>query len=626
MQKRLQIKNHRQEIRFMAKRVLMGLLIMILLVMVLLGRLVYLQIDKQNMYTTLSRQNWLDLVPIEPVRGLIYDRNGILLVENTPVFSLDVIPSRTGNVKNTLIRISKIIELSQDEINFFKKQLYEHRPFDEIPLKLRMTDQEVALFSENQYQFPGVFIKARLMRHYLYGESLSHVLGYVGRITAQDLNEIDPENYTGATYLGKLGIEKFYEDELRGKVGYEEVESDATGQPLRVLRRTQSLPGNNLTLTIDIHLQLAVEQALGDDQGSAIVIDPKTGQILAMVSNPGFDPNLFVTGINQKDYDALSHSPTQPLFNRGLQGLYPIASTIKPFFALLALNEGVISPTDAIKDPGWFNLGNHRFHDDSRYGHGNVDLTKALTVSCDTFFYQLAPKLGIGRMDTMLNAFGFGQLTGIDLDGELAGNVASPEWKKMTTHTPWYMGDTVNASIGQGFFRATPLQMASAVSALANRGARYAPYLLLGEALPNNPFTYEQPIALERIPITDNYIWQTVINAMQNVVASPVGTGHGFGTHLPYTIAAKTGTAQVVKRFNPNHADNEKDIAEKFRDHHWFIAFAPVDQPQIAVVVLTEHSNDAITTARKIFDYYFADKNRKLMNVSQNNQASTQKK
>lgn len=608
MQKRIAIKNHYREIQLTTRRAVLAALVMFILLLGLVIRLGYLQIVKHEMYTTLATNNWLDLVPIEPTRGLIYDRNGVILAENIPVFSLDIIPYEVPHMDSTLQGLRSIVNLSDDDILQFQKQLRQHRRFDEIPLKLKLSEEEVARFTENQYRFPGVLIKARLMRSYPYGESFSHVLGYVGRINMQELQEIDAANYSASHYIGKQGIEKYYEDDLHGSVGYEQVENDASGKPLRVLKEIKGKPGTNLYLTIDSRLQFLAEKALDGHRGAIVAIEPATGQVLAMVSQPGFDPNVFVTGISQPDYQALQSSPDRPLYDRALRGLYPLASTIKPFFALQGLETGVITEFTSIYDPGWFELPNYsrHFRDWRKGGHGTVDMEKAVMQSCDTFFYTLAYRMGIRRMDDILNAFGFGQLTGIDLDGESAGVVASPEWKQKTQKQRWYPGDTINAGIGQGYMQATPLQLAQAVATLANRGKRFMPYLLMGEQTPGKPYQVQQPIPLESVPVKDPENWEAVISAMEEVVSNPQGTAYSYyGRGYTYTVAGKTGTAQVIaKRAGIEGIENQDNVPERFRDHHWFIAFAPTDHPKLALAIISENSNIAAKTARIIFDFY----------------------
>jgi penicillin-binding protein 2 len=432
----------------------------------------------------------------------------------------------------------------------------------------------------------------------------------VGRINIQELNEIDTINYSASHYIGKLGVEKYYEEELHGKVGYEEVENDASGKPVRILKEIKATPGKNIYLTLDSGLQFVAEKALAPQRGAIVAIQPETGQVLAMVSQPGYDPNIFVLGINQTDYKTLQKSENRPLFNRALRGLYPLASTIKPYLALQALNTGVTTPEYNIHDPGWFQLRNYsrRYHDSSKRGHGSVNINNAIAYSCDIYFYELALKLGIRRMGDILTQFGFGEVTGIDLEEELAGVVASPEWKRRAKGIRWYEGDTVISGIGQGFMQATPLQLAAAIATLANRGQRFMPYLLMGEQLSDKAYLPQQPISLDPVTLHDNEYWNIVINAMKEVVASPRGTARRYGRNHTYTIAAKTGTAQIISRRNPDEEDNQATLPERFRDHHLFIAFAPVDKPKIALAIITENSNTAIEAARTMLDYYLAEK------------------
>ena len=611
MQKTTLIKNPQQEILLTTKRVIAVFIFMSIFIMLLIFRLTYLQVYKHNKYTTLSTQNRLDLIPLEPTRGLIYDRHGTLLAENIPVFSLDVIPAQTVHLSKSLFALKRIVWLTDDEINQFEKQRKQHRRFDEIPLKVRLTEQEVASFAENQYRFPGIHIKARLIRNYPFHETFSHVLGYVGRINAQELNTIDTTNYSASYYIGKSGIEKYYEEELHGQVGYEEVENDASGKPIRVLKEIKATPGKNLYLTLDAGLQVAVEKALQGHRGAVIAIDPATGQVLAMASEPGFDPNLFVSGISQKDYQTLQTSKDRPLYDRALQGTYPPGSTIKPFVALAGLNGGYISADQKIDDPGWFELSNHshRFHDWKKYGHGRVDLNLAIASSCDTYFYKLADQTGIRPIVNVLSAFGFGNLTGIDLNHEQTGVNPSPEWKRKVKGDAWYDGDTIITSIGHGFMRATPLQLAEATSILANHGKHFLPYLLLGEKTADQIYSPQFPVLLDTVQLKNDQYWEVVIKAMQNVISAPQGTGYRYGRHLPYTIAGKTGTAAVLfKRIRADEEDNPLLLPERMRDHHLFIAFAPVNQPKIALAVVTENSDFAIETTRAIVDYYLQEK------------------
>ncbi|HSW94021.1 MAG TPA: penicillin-binding protein 2 [Gammaproteobacteria bacterium] len=608
MRKRVAIKDHQQEIQLINQRCFAALVIMIILVMLLIARLVWLQLMNHNHFTTLSQKNWLDLVPLEPTRGLIYDRNGVLLAENIPVYSLDIIPNKVTNMPKTLADIARIVPLTDDDIAQFHRELKQHRRFDEVTLKLRLSEEEVARVSENQYRLPGVKINAHLIRHYPFVNSLSHVLGYVARINLDELKEIDATNYSASNYIGKLGIEKYYEDELHGTVGYEQAENDASGQTLRVLNQIKPLPGKNLYLTIDSQLQTEVEKALAGHRGAVVVIQPSTGQILAMVSQPSYDPNLFVAGINNKDFQALQGSPDRPLYNRALRGLYPYGSTIKPFIAIGGLDMGVTTPDYAIFDPGWYKLptSSRIFHDHKRGGHGTVNLFKAIISSCDTYFFDLAHRLGIQRLDTILEQFGFGQLTGVDMDEELPGVVSSPAWKRKVKGVAWYEGDTLNSGIGQGFMQVTALQLATGVAIIANHGKRFTPHFLLAEQLPGQSLEMASPAEPEPIKLHNPANWNIVINAMDGVITAPGGTGYHFGK-APYSVAAKTGTAQnhSIKNYNSNvdHEDQSK-LPEKLRDNSLFIAFAPIDKPKIAIAVIVENDLVAPQIARQILDYY----------------------
>ncbi len=610
MQKRIAIKNHLQEIQLTAHRCVAMLIIMLILIALLITRLGFLQLTKHDLYTTLSKKNWLDLIPTEPTRGLIYDRNGVLLAENIPVFSLDIIPEKNKNISQVLTDIGKIIPLNDTEIAQFQKELKQHRRFDEIPLKLRLTEAEVARFYENQYRFPSALIKARLIRHYPLGATFSHVLGYVGRINLEELKVIDPSNYSATNYIGKIGIEKFYEDDLHGTVGYQQAETDASGQPVRILKQIKPLPGKSLYLTLDSRLQLIAEQALQGQSGAVVVIQPATGQILAMVSEPTFDPNLFVAGISSQDFQQLQQAPNKPLYNRTLRGLYPLASTIKPYIALQGLDSGNTTPDFTIFDPGWYQLPNkeHQYHDWKFHGHGTVNLNHALTSSCDTYFFALGHKMGIHLIDDILDRFGFGELTGIDMGEEVPGIIASPSWKRRAKGTGWYEGDTINSSIGQGFMQGTPLQFAQGIATMANRGKRFAPHLLLTEQDAGKPPQPQSATELEPVNLNNNDNWKIVIAALQNVFISNQGTGYAhYGHDMPYTIAGKTGTAQVYSikhRDEDGKSEKQDKLPEGLRDHSLFVAFAPVDNPQIAIAVIAEHSTSAPAIARKILDYY----------------------
>jgi penicillin-binding protein 2 len=600
---RLTIKNQAQEKRLFRARLWVAVIVLMILSLTLIGRLFYLQVIKHRYYQTQSRQNIINLVPIVPKRGLVYDRNGVLLAKNVPVFSLMVTPDKTTDLSLEIKQFQKLIPLSPGELEAFNKQLHQHRQFQDVPLKTRLSDKQIADFAVNQYQFPGFAVKAELVRQYPQSALFAHTLGYVGRVNDQDLSEVDLANYAGTNYIGKTGIEKYYESSLHGVVGYKRVEIDASGRIIRTLGLTPAEAGEDLYLTLDSHLQRAAFNALDKKQGAIVAIDPNSGQVLAMVSRPSFDPNLFVDGISNKAYQALQKEAGHPLYNRTILGLYSIGSTIKPFIALEGLDSGITTPTDRIFDPGWFRIPHTKriFHDWMRGGHGWVNIHKAIVDSCDTYFYNLAYHLGITPIDQVLARFGFGETTDVDLVGELKGTVPSPAYKMRATGRHWYTGDTVNTIIGQGFSQATPLQLANATAALAMHGLRFQPYLLYafntstGQRL-KTPFTY-----LPAVNLHDSQNWDIVIKAMQDVI--PWGTGFRFGRHAPYSVAAKTGTAQV-RNDNGRYVSWES-IPFNQRSNSIFIAFAPVKHPKIAVAVIVEHEPEAgAALARKVIDAY----------------------
>lgn len=580
------------------------------LIFALVIRLAYLQIYQHNLYTTLAQKNQLAIVSITPSRGLIFDRNGILLAENVPVTSLELIPDKIDDLDQTLAELRKIITIDNEDVEEFKKLVYQRRSFDSIPLKVKLTGEEEAAFYINQYRFPGVTVQAHLIRHYLFGKELSPVLGYVARINQQELSQADPSNYRPTDYVGKIGIEKHYESVLHGKAGYERVEIDASGRAVRTLQRVAPEPGHNLYLTIDSKLQQVALEALGASRGAVVAIEPATGQVLTLVSNPSYDSNVFVKGISAKNFKVLRDSPDQPLYNRALRGQYPPASTVKPFIALQALATGIVEPDDKIYDPGWFSLPNssHLYRDWKKTGHGWVNLAEAIMESCDTYFFNLAHEMGIVEINEILGKFGFGNKTGVDMGEELNGILPSPAWKKKYRGASWYPGDTVITSIGQGFMVATPLQLASATATLAMQGEGYKPYLLLKSKLVGTEMIKNLPTANNSVKLPAN-IWQTVIKAMQGVIDDPRGTGRiRFGSQPGYTVAAKTGTAQVFSIKQDERIQSQDLLPERLRDHSVFIAFAPVEQPKIALAVIVENSTLAPVVARKVLDFYLLNK------------------
>lgn len=556
------------------------------------------------MYEALSNKNQIDIRPTPPARGLIYDRNGLVLARNLPVYSLDVTPSAAGNLWQSIEEIQKIIPISETEIKQFKRQAKQHRRFVEIPLKMRLTEEEAATFSVNQFRFKGFSIRARLIRDYPYGEAFAHIIGHVGRINESELAKIDKTNYSANNYIGKVGLEKYYEQQLHGKVGYEKLEVNASGMKVRSLDSVPPVSGDNLYLTIDSKLQLKAQEILADFRGSIVVIDPNNGEILAMASNPSYNPNLFVTGISSKDYQTLQNDENKPLYNRAIRGLYPIGSTIKPFIALSALDNNVMTATETIEDPGWYKLpgNNHIFHDWKHTGHGTVDMRKAIAVSCDTYFYEMARRLGIERIDNILQAFGFGQLTHVDMGEELSGNIPTPAWKEKTHGSKWYQGDTILTGIGQSYVQITPLNLASDVAGLSMRGERYRPHLLTAITDSEDEKLIINKVPLAPVVLDKKENWAIVIQGMKDVIDATYGYHFRFGKKPSYTVAGKTGTAQVVSLKNAKHGHTK--IPEKFRDHSLFIGFAPVDKPKLAVAVIIENNPQAATMARKMMDYY----------------------
>jgi penicillin-binding protein 2 len=599
------IKNQRNEKKLFQQRLFSAVLVILILAVLLVARLFYLQVIKHGHYAQLAKQNSVDMIPVAPRRGLIYDRNGVLLAENVPVYSLMVTPDEVKNMPETLEKLEKIIPMTPGELESFQKAIKQHRLFTPIPLKLKLTQQQVAKFDVDQYQFPGVSVSAQLIRHYPLGENFSHILGYVGRINQEELARVNQDNYAGTNFIGKTGIENFYEKLLHGKVGYRQVEVDAGGKEQRNLGVISAKPGKNIYLTIDSGLQIAAIKALNNHRGSIVVIQPSTGQVLALVSAPGFDPNAFVDGISGKAYETLLNNPKKPLYDRALRALYPPGSTVKPLLSIQALDKKVITPNFSIHDKGYFTLphSSHVFHDWKVGGHGIVNVTKAIIMSCDTFFYQLGYKMGIKNIDSILGRFGYGNMTGIDLPDEIPGTLASPAYKIKQYQTQWYPGDTVNTSIGQGYMQVTPLQLASAYATLSERGKRFKPYLLLATADKPNHKTMNPPKPLPPVQLASQQPWDVVINAMHDVI-SQQGTAWRFGTPSNYTAAAKTGTSQVISK---NLSENYTNVPINERPNSSIVVFAPVQNPQIAIAVVVEHApGTSAPIARKVADYYFA--------------------
>lgn len=580
-----------------------------LLVLLLIIRLIYLQISQHQRYTTLARQNQLNVSPIVPNRGLIYDRNGILLAENVPVYNLVVTPSRVNDLQETIAELKKILPISDNELHQFKRQLKLHRQFEAIPLRIKLTEEEVAHFAVDQYRFPGVAIQAEMIRHYPFGDIFAPVIGYVGRINAKELATVDPGNYSATNFIGKIGVEKFYENKLHGTVGIQQAESDVHGQVIRVLNNTPPVSGDNLYLTIDSKLQEAAKKALAKQRGAVVAIDPSNGEVLALVSNPTYDPNLFVNGISKDDFKALQENKDEPLYNRALRGRFAPGSTVKPFIGLEGLTSGVLTPEYTVYDPGWFQLkGSSRiYHGYHRLSHGNVSLIKAIQVSSDVYFYNAALKLGIERLNDALLKFGFGKPTGIDLPDEASGVVPSPVWKKKHQGTSWYPGDTLISGIGQGFTLATPLQLAVGAAGLAMHGQRWQPHVLLNSQGANGVKTETNAVELPAVNATDRQ-WQVILTGMRAVVAEAGGTAQPYFRNVTYTVAGKTGTAQVFS-LKKNQRYNSNMLPQRLRDNSLFICFAPTDKPRIALGIIVQNGAiPAAQVAREILDFYFMKK------------------
>jgi penicillin-binding protein 2 len=598
-------KNPRQEYGLFRKRLFLLFFILLLLSGFLLGRLVYLQIFQQTLYTTLARQNQLGLVPIEPNRGLIYDRKGVLLAENKPIFNLMVTPDRVPHLDETIAALSQIVKIDAEDLKQFQRQRRLHHRFEPIPLRVKLSESEVAHFAIERYRFPGVHIQAQMIRFYPKGNEFAATVGYMGRINEKELQTVDPVNYSASNFIGKTGVEKSYELQLHGTVGYQQIETNVHGQIVRTLKQTQPIPGKDLTLTLDSGLQQLAQQALGEQKGAIVALDPTNGEVLAFVSNPSFDPNLFVSGIKQKDYDVLRTAPGDPLYNRALRGFYHPGSTIKPFLSIGALLDGVITPSFIVHDTGEFQLNEKGriYHNFQHHAYGNVDLLKALTVSSDIYFYNLSLRMGIDRIYTTLKKFGLGAPVGIDLPDEGAGVAPSPEWKEKTYGESWYPGDTLNTGIGQGFLLATPLQLAFAVGTIAMGGKGWVPHVVLNWRAKDGKVTFKQPRSVANLEIPES-ILSFIRNALQHVVSVPGGTATRFFYGVPYTVAGKTGTAQVFS-MKKNERYNKNSIAVKLRDNSLFIAFAPIDHPKIALAIVIQNSfTPAASVARKLLDYY----------------------
>ncbi|WP_422137177.1 penicillin-binding protein 2 [Endozoicomonas sp. ALC020] len=598
------LKDHKAEQRIVSIRVWLALVFTILLVMVLISRLFYLQVVQYDELATQSEENRVLLQTVPPVRGLIYDRNNRLLATNRSSQTLAIVRERVEDLDQLLDEIARLITVTETERNRFLQQIKRRRPFESVPLKFRLNDEQVALIAVNQFRLPGVEINAELVREYPESDAFAHSVGYVGRINERELKNLDPALYNGTYTVGKIGLERFYEPVLLGKPGYQEVEVNARGRVTRVLNRVNPIPGKDLQLFIDTDLQNAAIQAMQGRRGSVVALDPKTGGVMAMVSNPAFDPNLFVTGIDYATFNDLNTDIEKPLYNRATLGEYPPASTIKPLVALGLLDNNVVDKNDKIYDKGWFQLpgSEHRFRNWNRKGDGWIDLNRAILRSNDTFFYKVAEKMGIDRLHDFLSQFGMGRRSGIDIHEERAGLLPSTEWKQGAYGQPWYPGETVIAIIGQGYMLTTPMQLAELVTLIANRGKHVEPRLVK-EDIPE----LQSPEWGDDIELDDQH-WGLVINAMEKVVSYNRGTAYWrIGRGLKYRMAGKTGTAQVVSIPQGEEYDAEK-LKEFERDHSLFVAFAPVEDPQIAMAVVLENNNGAANIAREVMDFYLLPK------------------
>lgn len=608
------LNDHLREIRLFRSRVWIAAAFFLSLILVLISRLYWLQITQHTHFTTLSEENRVKITPIPPTRGLIFDRNGVVLAENLPSYALEITPEQVEDMDATLALIGEIIPITGTDINRFNRARHHKRGFQGVPLKLRLTEEEVAKLAINRYRLPGVEIAARLTRHYPVTGSMSHLVGYVGRINERDLKRINEANYAGTNHIGKVGVERTYEDLLHGSVGYRQTEVNAVGRVVRTLGVTPPSPGLNLHLTIDARLQAVAEQAMGDESGSVVAIDPNNGEVLALVSTPGYDANLFVNGIGRKAYAALRDDPERPLFNRSLRGQYPPGSTVKPFYGLAGVEYGVITPEYSMFCGPHYQLPGeeHKYRDWKKTGHGWTNLHKSIMRSVDVYYYALAVKLGIDRMHEFMSEFGFGKRTGIDIRGELGGLMPSREWKRNARGVAWYPGETVITGIGQGFTLVTPLQLAAGTATLANWGQGYKPHVVAAQ---ENPITGDTEIveieARKPVPIVKEANWKAVFEAMHDVVNKPGGTAHRIARGANYQIAGKTGTAQVFSVGQEEKYDAE-GLARQLRDHALFMSYAPYEDPQLAVAVIVEHGGHGGSTAapiaRKLLDAYFNDR------------------
>ena len=615
-----ELRNTEQDLSRFRVRVAAAALAVLFAFGLLVARLAYLQIGKHEELSVQAENNRIAVVPITPNRGLILDRNGVVLANNYSAYTLEIAPAKVADLDATIDALAKVITIEPRDRKRFKRIVEESRSLESVPIRTKLTDEEVARFTAQRFRFEGVEIKARLFRSYPLGEVGSHLIGYIGRINPGEKeamedswSEDDLANYRGTDYIGKLGVEQSYESELHGSTGFEEVEMSAGGRAVRRLKSSPATPGNALVMSIDIRLQALVEELFGDRRGALVAIDPRNGEILAFVSKPNFDPNLFVDGIDVDNWKALNESPDKPLLNRALRGSYPPGSTYKPFMALAALTLGKRTPQQTVFDPGYFNFGGHKFRDDKEGGHGTVDMYKSIVDSCDTYYYMLANDLGVDAIHDFMAPIGFGQITGIDVQGELRGTLPSTEWKrnayKKKEAQKWYAGETISLGIGQGYNAFTMLQLAQAEATMAAGGHRFAPHLV--RAVENYETRTSKPLPYPALP---DLGWKPenvaiIHNALYGVTQE--GTSAKVFVGAPYKSAGKTGTAQVVE-IKANEKYNASKVDERHRDHALYTAFAPLDAPQIAVALVVENAGfgagAAAPIARRIFDYVLTGK------------------
>ncbi|CAK1692524.1 cell elongation-specific peptidoglycan D,D-transpeptidase [Vibrio crassostreae] len=616
LRKRSQIRDYKAEARLFTSRAFVAFAGIIVMMSMLVMNLYNIQINQYQDYKTRSNDNRIKVVPIAPNRGLIYDRNGVLLAENRPVFNLEITPEKINDMDDTLVRLQELIEIPPERIERFNRDRRNSRRFKSVPILNQLTEEQVAVFSVNQHKFPGVEVTGTLKRFYPYGDVLTHVIGYVSRINDRDMQRLAREekdaNYQATRDIGKLGIERYYEDMLHGTAGYQEVEVNSRGRVIRTLKFVPSVPGKDIVLNLDIKLQLYVHKLLDGRRGSAIVLDPKDNGVLAMVSSPSYDPNAFVHGISSKGYNALLQDKDRPLVNRATLGIYPPASTIKPFIAVAALQEGVITPNTTRNDPGYWKIPNSKtrpFRDWLRWGHGVVDIEKAIEESVDTFFYQIAYDLGIDRISKWMMMFGFGDYTGIDIYEESKANMPTRDWKMARHRVPWYQGDTIPVGIGQGYWTATPMQIAKATSVLVNEGEVTAPHLLRSTIDNGRPFDEQIMSDIETYPpltgVKKKY-WDIAQEGMRLANHGKKGTARRSFQKMSYQTAGKSGTAQVFG-LKEDEEYNADEIAEHLRDHALFTGYAPFEDPEAVVTIVLENagggSSNGGPVVRRILDH-----------------------